>query len=193
MNEINKQIMSAYRSTLTEAYKDDESYIEALKFIKTKFPEIWEELVPFIKDKAPKKLSTVMDSVDESCIYEGGYEEAKQDIIEGYGIDEEAPCWDGYEAIGNKMKDGKEVPNCVPIDEDEASVWPLSNLSPEKAKEMDEAIKQFYDGIVSEYQDGEEMLYYGDVRLISFNEEDSVGDVIAKLKELEETGRDGNK
>jgi len=25
------------------------------------------------------------------------------------------PCWDGYEQIGTKMKDGKEVPNCVPI------------------------------------------------------------------------------
>lgn len=26
-----------------------------------------------------------------------------------------APCWDGYEQIGTKIKDGKEVPNCVPI------------------------------------------------------------------------------
>ena len=25
------------------------------------------------------------------------------------------PCWDGYEQIGWKMKDGKKVPNCVPI------------------------------------------------------------------------------
>ena len=25
------------------------------------------------------------------------------------------PCWDGYEQIGTKMKDGKEVPNCVPL------------------------------------------------------------------------------
>ena len=24
-------------------------------------------------------------------------------------------CWDGYEAIGTKMLDGREVPNCVPI------------------------------------------------------------------------------
>lgn len=24
------------------------------------------------------------------------------------------PCWDGYEMVGHKMKDGKEVPNCVP-------------------------------------------------------------------------------
>jgi len=27
------------------------------------------------------------------------------------------PCWDGYEMVGMKMKDGKEVPNCVPINE----------------------------------------------------------------------------
>jgi hypothetical protein len=27
------------------------------------------------------------------------------------------PCWKGYQAIGTKMKNGKEVPNCVPIKE----------------------------------------------------------------------------
>lgn len=27
-------------------------------------------------------------------------------------------CWDGYEAIGTKKKDGKTVPNCVPVNED---------------------------------------------------------------------------
>lgn len=26
-----------------------------------------------------------------------------------------SPCWDGYEQYGTKIKDGKEVPNCVPI------------------------------------------------------------------------------
>ena len=26
-----------------------------------------------------------------------------------------APCWKGYEQIGTKMKNGKKVPNCVPI------------------------------------------------------------------------------
>ena len=29
------------------------------------------------------------------------------------------PCWDGYEQIGMKEKDGREVPNCVPIKEEE--------------------------------------------------------------------------
>lgn len=25
------------------------------------------------------------------------------------------PCWEGYQAIGMKEKNGKKVPNCVPI------------------------------------------------------------------------------
>jgi hypothetical protein len=27
-------------------------------------------------------------------------------------------CWDGYEAVGMKEKDGRKVPNCVPIKEE---------------------------------------------------------------------------
>lgn len=30
----------------------------------------------------------------------------------------EDSCWSGYEAIGTKILDGREVPNCVPIKED---------------------------------------------------------------------------
>ena len=29
----------------------------------------------------------------------------------------ENPCWKGYEMVGTKTKNGKEVPNCVPIKE----------------------------------------------------------------------------
>lgn len=29
-------------------------------------------------------------------------------------------CWKGYEAIGFKVKDGKRVPNCVPIEKEGA-------------------------------------------------------------------------
>jgi hypothetical protein len=30
----------------------------------------------------------------------------------------ENPCWKGYEMVGTKNKNGKEVPNCVPVKED---------------------------------------------------------------------------
>jgi len=39
-------------------------------------------------------------------------------------LDEAKPCWKGYEQIGMKTMDGKEVPNCVPINE---SVEKLKN------------------------------------------------------------------
>ena len=42
-----------------------------------------------------------------------------------------APCWDGYEQIGTKTKDGKEVPNCVPLKQeltDEMASAILANL-----------------------------------------------------------------
>lgn len=32
-------------------------------------------------------------------------------------VKEEKPCWKGYEAIGMKKKNGKKVPNCVPVKE----------------------------------------------------------------------------
>jgi len=31
--------------------------------------------------------------------------------------DDDDPCWDGYVQVGTKMKDGKEVPKCVPMEE----------------------------------------------------------------------------
>ena len=31
--------------------------------------------------------------------------------------DDDDPCWDGYVQVGTKMKNGKEVPNCVPMEE----------------------------------------------------------------------------
>lgn len=34
-------------------------------------------------------------------------------------IQEEDPCWRGYKQYGMKDKDGKQVPNCVPVDENE--------------------------------------------------------------------------
>lgn len=43
-------------------------------------------------------------------------------IAESYGIDLEKaddPCWDGYEQFGTKEKNGKKVPNCVPVKKSE--------------------------------------------------------------------------
>lgn len=34
-------------------------------------------------------------------------------------MEKDTPCWKGYEMIGTKKKNGKEVPNCVPKEEQE--------------------------------------------------------------------------
>ena len=34
-------------------------------------------------------------------------------------MEKDDPCWKGYEMIGMKKKNGKEVPNCVPKEEQE--------------------------------------------------------------------------
>jgi len=41
--------------------------------------------------------------------------------------DKDDPCWDGYEQYGMKMKDGKEVPNCVPIGESREQLGECKN------------------------------------------------------------------
>lgn len=45
---------------------------------------------------------------------------------------EEDPCWDGYEQVGMKKKDGKEVPNCVPKNKKKA--FNLNSLFSSKQK-----------------------------------------------------------
>jgi hypothetical protein len=36
----------------------------------------------------------------------------------GINLKEEGdPCWEGYEQYGTKILDGREVPNCIPIQE----------------------------------------------------------------------------
>ncbi len=66
------------------------------------------------------------EGLEEISIYEGEmgnifldkpkknnmFQEGSNDIL-----DEMKPCWKGYKQIGMKEKNGKEVPNCVPIDE----------------------------------------------------------------------------
>lgn len=40
------------------------------------------------------------------------FQEGSNDIL-----DEMKPCWKGYKQVGMKEKDGREVPNCVPVNE----------------------------------------------------------------------------
>ena len=41
----------------------------------------------------------------------------------------EDACWEGYIAIGTKEKDGREVPNCVPADEEMKKIEEMKGIS----------------------------------------------------------------
>lgn len=57
-------------------------------------------LIPENWPEAPKKAEASVDEIP----------------VEGLAAAGDGPCWEGYEMVGMKMVDGKEVPNCVPID-----------------------------------------------------------------------------
>jgi len=55
------------------------------------------------ESKIASKLSQIKkyEGLNLKAVYAEGLEDA---------------CWEGYEAIGTKMLDGREVPNCVPVE-----------------------------------------------------------------------------
>jgi hypothetical protein len=59
-----------------------------------------------------------------------GYDLAKATLKKKAHMEEEKkmgnPCWKGYKAYGMKKKDGKEVPNCVPVEEQGSSATPYT-------------------------------------------------------------------
>ena len=52
------------------------------------------------------------------------FERVNSFIAGGFAVeldeDLKQACWKGYEAVGMKMKNGKKVPNCVPVKEEDA-------------------------------------------------------------------------
>jgi len=66
--------------------------------------------------------------------------------------DLEDACWPGYEAIGTKELDGKTVPNCVPIKEEQRTVkegFPIP--SPSGDEDEQKYISRCISEIISEY------------------------------------------
>lgn len=87
-----------------------------------------------IEEETGVELSVDLKTIDGKQAYEtkeeaervaeemgcGGYHEHEVEGVVYYmpcvsHEELKTPCWDGYEQIGTKMKDGKEVPNCVPL------------------------------------------------------------------------------
>ena len=66
----------------------------------------------------------------------GGWRTCNESLGELNALHE---CWDGYREIGGKMKNGKMVPNCVPVKENIKDMK-LKSLMPINAKNVNERI-----------------------------------------------------
>jgi hypothetical protein len=56
----------------------------------------------------------------------------------------ENPCWRGYKKVGTKTKNGKEVPNCVPVNE-EINEYDVDSL--EEISDFVSFMKENYSGL----------------------------------------------
>jgi len=61
------------------------------------------------------KITLATDYIQTAADYM--YSEMKEEVKKPTGDLKDA-CWTGYTAVGMKMKNGKKVPNCVPVKED---------------------------------------------------------------------------
>jgi len=97
---------------------------------------------PHIKrEKSPYNNKTVFHVVDANGVVKHSTSdegEAKQHLAQKYNsymneakqMKGEDPCWKGYHMVGKKIKAGREVPNCVPKNEE---VQPVNEISKELA------------------------------------------------------------
>ena len=71
-----------------------------------------------IGDELNSGWTTRSGTVDEDSI-ESAIDSLMGQFADSAVAEDDGPCWTGYKQIGMKEKDGKEVPNCVPVDESE--------------------------------------------------------------------------
>ena len=81
------------------------------------------KLESYIKKLSPSKKSIIKDIINGSTdkrlstIKKGLVKQVKESLDEA--------CWKGYKEVGGKIKNGKQVPNCVPVSESMMSTLDL--------------------------------------------------------------------
>ena len=87
-----------------------------------------------------------------------------------------SPCWDGYEQIGMKTKDGKEVPNCVPLSKEKLCCSSDSTEDDEKVASKLIALGEDID------EEKWEAIFEQDV---DYQKEDAIDNIITELGQNE--------
>ena len=94
-----------------------DSIIKAATELKQKMGEDEKQIPAWIQDHITNSENYISQAASNYHEY-GDSNEVKADEIKVISKEqfqnEGAPCWKGYKQVGMKMKNGKEVPNCVP-------------------------------------------------------------------------------
>ena len=107
VEEIKKQLEIGTKVEFEHTTSKSSARITALQHLDEK-PDYYTKLK---KMETQKESNTVRDA-------NGNVYAEFIDIIKSGNIEEENPCWKGYKQVGTKKKGGKEVPNCVPVKEE---------------------------------------------------------------------------
>jgi hypothetical protein len=74
-----------------------------------------------------------------------GYSNESVEVNEAEKMKGEDPCWKNYQMVGTKKKNGKEVPNCVPVSESrKANIVREAYLKAKSKKKNEENDKDVY-------------------------------------------------
>jgi hypothetical protein len=107
IEEIKKQLEIGTKVEFEHTTSKSSARITALQHLDEK-PDYYTKLK---KMETQKESNTIRDA-------NGNVYAEFIDIIKSGSIEEENPCWKGYKQVGTKKKGGKEVPNCVPVKEE---------------------------------------------------------------------------
>jgi hypothetical protein len=84
--------------------------------------------------------------------------DVKPNKFEPLEKDENDPCWEDYVQVGTKIVDGREVPNCVPLEASKVVKEGFPIPSPESGEEQDKYISRCMEAIGNEYDTQEQAL-----------------------------------
>ena len=123
MEKLN-QIIKKHLNELLNEQNDDGTYMvlsnlvriknDIETILKFKHHPKFKDLVTNEHAWAGDHIATSKDDIQEVANFIETYIGEMDELNEEEKMKGEDPCWKGYEMVGKKMKNGKEVPNCVP-------------------------------------------------------------------------------
>ena len=127
--------------------------MKSLKQFKTQINEVLTKKTPlsqwihdFVHSDDPKFDGKSKD--ERIKMAQGAYYGAQKEAVEKATGGLKDACWKGYTAVGTKKKNGRTVPNCVPVNEDGSEI----TIGEGKMAELHASLSQHLDKHVAEYK-----------------------------------------